>query len=100
MNSYLQGFVSGGVFVFAFIVFLGSKEPKKQFSKSYRVKLVEIENRVSFVEGVLEEKFKLIGENFLYLKSTVGILTDTEYNYNSVGLIEDPFILERQFNGN
>jgi len=92
MKSYIQGLITGGVFVFAFIVILGNqKAPKNKGLKTYRAKIIEIEDRIGMVESILNERFKMVGENFLYLKNNTGVSSISEYNLNSMTLIQNPY---------
>ena len=92
MKSYLQGMLTGGALVLSFLLLIGSQ---KQFSKTYRDKLVEIEDRVGMLEGVVKERFKLVGENFIFLRDKNGFSMNTEYNFNSMILVDEtyPFII-------
>ena len=96
MKSYLQGMLTGGALVLSFMLLIGSqKYSQKQFSKTYRDKLVEIEDRVGMLEGVVKERFKLAGENFIFLRDKNSFSINTEYNFNSMILVDDtyPFLL-------
>ena len=66
MKSYVQGLITGAVFVFSFMVLMGNQKP---FSKTFKDKLMEVENRVGMIEGTVKEKFKIVGKNFLFLES-------------------------------
>ena len=55
MKSYLQGMLTGGALVLSFMFLIGAqKYSQKQFSKTYRDKLVEIDDRVGMLEGVVK----------------------------------------------
>ncbi len=98
MREYIQGLITGGVFVFAFMVLIASQKPsKKHSSKTYRSKLIELEDRVGMVESLLKENFRLVGENFLFLKNTAGVSSDTDYNMNSLALIKEPYLLDKLY---
>ena len=43
MKSYLQGLITGGVFVFAVMVLIGASEPKPELGK-YQISLPQLEN--------------------------------------------------------
>tara|TARA_B100000214_G_C23860722_1_gene577935 strand:- start:198 stop:509 length:312 start_codon:yes stop_codon:yes gene_type:complete len=96
MKSYLQGMLTGGALVLSFMFLIGAqKYSQKQFSKTYRDKLVEIEDRVGMLEGVVKERFKLAGENFIFLRDKNSFSMNTEYNFNSMILVDEtyPFLL-------
>tara|TARA_B100000401_G_C52210246_1_gene441152 strand:+ start:241 stop:522 length:282 start_codon:yes stop_codon:yes gene_type:complete len=90
MKSYVQGLITGAVFVFSFMVLMGNQKP---FSKTFKDKLMEVENRVGMIEGTVKEKFKIVGKNFLFLEDKTDIPLDLEYNYNCMSLINEPFYL-------
>jgi len=92
MKSYIQGLITGGAIVFSFMILLGNnKKPKKNLSKTYRTKLIEIEDRIGMLEGSVNERFKMVGENFIYLKEKFSISVNTEFDFKSIKLIDDPF---------
>ena len=90
MKSYIQGLITGIVFAFTFMVFIGNQKP---FSKTFKDKLLEVENRVGMMEGTVKEKFKIVGKNFLYLEDKTSAPLDLEYNFNCMALINEPFYL-------
>ena len=92
MKSYIQGLITGGAIVFSFMILLGNnKKPKRNLSKTYRTKLIEIEDRIGMLEGSVNERFKMVGENFIYLKEKFSISVNTEFDFKSIKLIDDPF---------
>ena len=96
MRFYLQGMGTGCILTLTFILTFGGQQvSEKKFSKTYRDKLIEIEDRMSMLEGVVIDRFKLVGENFIYLKNKTGVSVNTEYNFNSMVLIDEsyPFII-------
>ena len=93
MKSYLQGLITGSVFIFAFLVLLSNQKP---FSKTFKTKLMEVENRVGMVESIMKDKFKIVGENFLYLEDKTSVPLDLEYNFNCMTLINEPFYLKEK----
>tara|TARA_B100000945_G_C20117495_1_gene473231 strand:- start:113 stop:391 length:279 start_codon:yes stop_codon:yes gene_type:complete len=91
MKSYIQGLITGSVFTFAFVVLLSNQKP---FSKTFKSKLMEVENRVGMVESIIKERFKIVGENFLYLENKTSVPLDLEYNFNCMTLMNEPFLLK------
>tara|TARA_Y100001934_G_C12341799_1_gene770606 strand:- start:1753 stop:2061 length:309 start_codon:yes stop_codon:yes gene_type:complete len=99
MRPYLQGLITGGLFVFAFLVLIGSKENnKRKFSKTYKDKLLQIDDRLSMIEGSVNERFKITGENFMYLKRELSINTNSEYNFKSMKLVDEPYPFNIMYN--
>jgi len=90
MKSYIQGLITGIAFAFTFMVLIGNQKP---FSKTFKDKLMEVENRVGMMEGTVKEKFKIVGKNFLYLEDKTNTPLDLEYNFNCMALINEPFYL-------
>jgi len=92
MKSYLQGMLTGGLIVISFIVLIGNnKKPKKTVSKTTRAKFIEIEDRIGMLEGSVNNRFKMVGENFIYLKNKFSISVNTDFDYKSTSLIQNPF---------
>ena len=95
MKSYLNGLITGGLIVFTFMIALGSKnKTKEKFSDTYRNRLIKLEDRLGMIEGSVNRRFMVVGENFLHLKNKVPIPLSTEYSYNSLQLINKPFPFE------
>ena len=46
------------------------------------------------VEGSVNKRFIIVGENFLHLKNKIPISVESEYNYKSLSLINNPFPYE------
>ena len=68
MKSYLHGMLTGGLIVFSFIVLKGNKKKsKKTVTKITHAKFIEIEDRLGMLEGSVNDRFKMVGENFIYL---------------------------------
>ena len=65
MKSYIQGLITGSTLMFLLMIIMGSQKP---FSKTYKMKLQEIENRVGILESTVKERFKIVGENFYILR--------------------------------
>ena len=92
MKSYIQGMITGGAIVLSFMILLGNnKNSRKKTTKTYRTKLIEMENRIGMLEGSVNERFKMVGENFIYLKDQFAISVNSEYDFKSTKLINDPF---------
>tara|TARA_B110000003_G_scaffold173795_1_gene173452 strand:+ start:6868 stop:7161 length:294 start_codon:yes stop_codon:yes gene_type:complete len=92
MKSYLNGLLTGGLIVFSFMIVLGSKNKKKDnFSDTYRSRLIKLEDRLGMVEGSVNRRFMVVGENFLHLRNKIPISVSTEYSYNSLQLKNEPF---------
>ena len=92
MKSYLQGMLTGGLIVISFIVLIGNKKkPKKKVSKTTLAKFIEIEDRIGMLEGSVNDRFKMVGENFIYLKDKFSISVNTDFDYKSTSLIQNPF---------
>ena len=92
MKSYLNGLLTGGLIVFSFMIVLGSKNKKKDnFSDTYRSRLIKLEDRLGMVEGSVNRRFMVVGENFLHLRNKIPISVSTEYSYNSPKLKNEPF---------
>ena len=92
MKSYIQGMITGGAIVLSFMILLGNnKNSRKKTTKTYRTKLIEMEDRIGMLEGSVNERFKMVGENFIYLKNQFAITVNSEYNFKSTKLINDPF---------
>ena len=95
MKSYFNGVLTGGLIVFTLVIALGSKNKKKEnFSDTYRSRLIKLEDRLGMVEGSVNRRFMIVGENFLHLRNKVPISVSTEYSYNSLQLKNEPFPFE------
>ncbi|MBT5783469.1 MAG: hypothetical protein HOI03_09900 [Candidatus Marinimicrobia bacterium] len=95
MKSYFNGVLTGGLIVFTLMIALGSKNKKKEnFSDTYRSRLIKLEDRLGMVEGSVNRRFMIVGENFLHLRNKVPISVSTEYSYNSLQLKNEPFPFE------
>jgi hypothetical protein len=95
MKSYFNGVLTGGLIVFTLVIALGSKNKKKEnFSDTYRSRLIKLEDRLGMVEGSVNRRFTIVGENFLHLRNKVPISVSTEYSYNSLQLKNEPFPFE------
>ena len=79
--------------MFLLMIIMGSQKP---FSKTYKMKLQEIENRVGILESTVKERFKIVGENFLHLENKTNSPLDLEYNFKSMTLISEPFIWDKK----
>ena len=92
MKSYIQGMITGGAIVLSFMILLGNnKNSRKKTTKTYRTKLIEMEDRIGMLEGSVNERFKMVGENFIYLKDQFAISVNSEYDFKTTKLINDPF---------
>jgi len=95
MKSYFNGVLTGGLIVFTLVIALGSKNKKKEnFSDTYRSRLIKLEDRLGMVEGSVNRRFTIVGENFLHLRNKVPISVSTEYSYNSLQLKMNLFHLK------
>ena len=95
MKSYFNGVLTGGLIFFILAIDLGSKNKKKEnFSDTYRSRLIKLEDRLGMVEGSVNRRFTIVGENFLHLRNKVPISVSTEYSYNSLQLKNEPFPFE------
>jgi len=95
MKSYFNGVLTGGLIVFTLVIALGSENKKKEnFSDTYRSRLIKLEDRLGMVEGSVNRRFTIVGENFLHLRNKVPISVSTEYSYNSLQLKNEPFPFE------
>ena len=91
MKSYLHGMLTGGLIVFSLLVLMGNKKSKRTISKTTRAKFIEIEDRLGMLEGSVNDRFKMVGENFIYLKDKFSISVNTDFDYKSTSLIQNPF---------
>ena len=92
MKSYLHGMLTGGLIVFSFMFLMGNKKrSKKTVSKTTRAKFIEIEDRLGMLEGSVNDRFRMVGENFIYLKDQFAISVNSEYDFKSTKLINDHF---------
>ena len=92
MKSYLHGMLTGGLIVFSFMFLMGNKKKsKKTISKTTQGKFIEIEDRLGMLEGSVNDRFKMVGENFIYLKDKFSISVNTDFDYKSTSLIQNPF---------
>ncbi len=92
MKSYLQGMLTGILIVISFMVLIGTKKrPNKLASKNTRAKFIEIEDRIGMLEGSVNDRFRMVGENFIYLKDKFSISVNTDFDYKSTSLIQNPF---------
>ena len=91
MKSYIQGMITGGAIVLSFMILLGNNKNSRKKTKTYRTKLIEMEDRIGMLEGSVNERFKMVGENFIYLKNQFAITVNSEYDFKSTKLINDPF---------
>ena len=88
INSFCNGILTG-IFLVSIIIVLSSnqKHPNKTFSKTYKQKLLDLENRLGMLEASVAEGFIITGENFLYLKDKAMISENTEYHYRTISLL-------------
>ena len=98
MKLFFRGFITGGLLVMIFILNIGigsKKRTGKSFSDTYRNRLIRLEDRIGMVEGSVNERFKIVGENFLHLKNKIPVSIESEYSYKSLSLINNPFPFEK-----
>ena len=43
------------------------------------------------LEGSVNDRFRMVGENFIYLKDKFAISVNTDFDYKSTSLIQNPF---------
>ena len=92
MQSYLQGLITGILLVLTFLISSAyKKKPVRELSKTYREKIINIEDRIGMLEGLVNQRFRLTGENFIYLKDKFAISVNSDFNFRSRKLIQNPF---------
>ena len=92
MQSYLQGLITGIALVLTFLIFSANKKkPTRELSKTYREKITRIEDRIGMLEGSVNDRFRLTGENFIYLKHKFAISVNSDFDFRSRKLIQNPF---------
>ena len=92
MQSYLHGLITGILLVLLFLFFSGSKKkPTRKLSKTYREKIINLEDRIGMLEGSVNDRFRLTGENFIYLKDKFAISVNSDFDFRSRKLIQNPF---------
>ena len=92
MQSYLQGLITGILLVLSFLIFCANKKKRtRELSKTYREKIIDIEDRIGMLEGSVNDRFRLTGENFIYLKDKFSISVNSDFDFKSKKLIQNPF---------
>ena len=92
MQTYLQGLITGILLVLSFLIFSANKnKPTRELSKTYREKIINIEDRIGMLEGSVNDRFRLTGENFIYLKDKFAISVNSDFDFRSRKLIQNPF---------
>ena len=92
MQSYLQGLITGILLVLTFLIFSANKKkPARELSKIYREKITSIEDRIGMLEGSVNDRFRLTGKNFIYLKDKFAISVNSDFDFRSRKLIQNPF---------
>ena len=92
MQSYLQGIITGILLVLTFLILSANKKkPTLELSKTYREKITNIEDRIGMLEGSVNDRFRLTGENFIYLKDKFAISVNSDFDFRSRKLIQNPF---------
>ena len=92
MKSYLQGLITGILLALTFLIFSANKKkPARELPKSYREKIINIEDRIGMLEGSVNDRFRLTGENFIYLKDKFAISVNSDFDFRSRKLIQNPF---------
>ena len=92
MQSYLQGLITGVLLVLSFLIFSSNKKKlTRELSKTYREKIIDIEDRIGMLEGSVNDRFRLTGENFIYLKDKFSISVNSDFDFKSKRLIQNPF---------
>ena len=82
--------------VMVLVLSIGSKKRTgKSFSDTYRNRLIRLEDRIGMVEGSVNERFKIVGENFLHLKNKIPVSIESEYSFKSLSLTSNPFPFEK-----
>ena len=87
INSFCSGILTG-IFMVSVIVVLSSnqKHPSKTFSKTYKQKLLDLENRLGMLEASVEEGFIIIGEKW----GVSDLFISTFLWMGSVGVVLSP----------
>ena len=67
------------------------KKPTRELSKTYREKIINIEDRIGMLEGSVNDRFRLTGENFIYLKDKLSISVNSDFDFRSRKLTQNPF---------
>ena len=92
MQSYLQGLITGVLLVLSLLIFSANKKKlTRELSKTYREKIIDIEDRIGMLEGSVNDRFRLTGENFIYLKDKFSISVNSDFDFKSKKLIQNPF---------
>ena len=92
MQSYLQGLFTGILLVLTFLISSANKKKSaRELSKTYREKIINIEDRIGMLEGSVNDRFRLTGENFIYLKDKFAISVNSDFDFRSRKLIQNPF---------
>ena len=92
MQSYFQGLITGILLALTFLIFSANKKnPARELSKTYREKIIDIEDRIGMLEGSVNDRFRLTGENFIYLKDKLSISVNSDFDFRSKKLIQNPF---------
>ena len=92
MQTYLQGIITGILLVFTFLISSANKKkPARGLSKTYQKKIINIEDRIGMLEGSVNDRFRLTGENFIYLKDKFSISVNSDFDFRSKKLIQSPF---------
>jgi len=69
MSSFFRGVITGWVMVIVLVLSIGSKKRiGKGFSDTYRHRLIKLEERIGMVEGSVNKRFIIVGENFFTFK--------------------------------
>ena len=96
MQSYLQGLITGVLLVLSFLIFSANKKkPTRELSKTYREKIIDIEDRIGMLEGAGGGGGGGGGENFIYLKDKFSISVNSDFDFKSKKLIQNPFPLKQ-----
>ena len=72
MKSYIQGFITGGVFVFAFLVFMGQTSSKEQRD-------AELKKKMDALNKVQSELDELSSSIFSTLQTSFDKIREIEY---------------------
>ena len=92
MQSYLQGLITGILLSLTLLIFSANKKkPTRELSKIYGKKIIDIEDRIGMLEGSVNDRFRLAGENFIYLKDKFAISVNSDFDFRSRKLIQNPF---------
>ena len=96
MQSYLQGLITGILLALTFLIFSANKKKAtRELSKTYREKIINIEDRIGMLEGSVNDRFRLTGENFIYLKDKLSISVNSDFDFKVKNLSKTHFLINK-----